>query len=318
MRRGLGRGLSQLRGDTGPEPAPATSTPSTKKSKAKEAKETKVAKVTAPEATPAPAGTSPSLLPVVNLHPNPRQPRSHFDEESLEDLTRSIREHGVLQPILARLVGEGKYEIIAGERRWRAAQRAGLTQVPVMVRRSDAQQSLEWALIENVQREDIGAVECARAYQQLAQDFGLTQEQIAERVGKSRAAVANTLRVLRLPKLALEALEKGAITEGHARAILMLEGETSQLTLLSRILREDLSVRRAEELASQNAASKPKKKSTTTVLDPNWLPIQQGISERLGARVELNKSKKGGHIRIEFYSDQDLERIVEALGVSLD
>lgn len=257
-------------------------------------------------------------MPVASLHPNPRQPRSHFDEESLEDLARSIREHGVLQPILARLVGEGKYEIIAGERRWRAAQRAGLAQVPVMVRRSDAQQSLEWALIENVQREDIGAVECARAYQQLAQDFGLTQEQIAERVGKSRAAVANTLRVLRLPKLALEALEKGAISEGHARAILMLEGETSQLTLLSRILREDLSVRRAEELASQNAASKPKKKSTVTVLDPNWLPIQQGISERLGARVELNKSKKGGHIRIEFYSDQDLERIVEALGVSLD
>lgn len=277
-----------------------------------------MAKVTAPEATPAPAGTSPSLMPVASLHPNPRQPRSHFDEESLEDLARSIREHGVLQPILARLVGEGKYEIIAGERRWRAAQRAGLAQVPVMVRRSDAQQSLEWALIENVQREDIGAVECARAYQQLAQDFGLTQEQIAERVGKSRAAVANTLRVLRLPKLALEALEKGAITEGHARAILMLEGETSQLTLLSRILREDLSVRRAEELASQNAASKPKKKSMATVLDPNWLPIQQGISERLGARVELNKSKKGGHIRIEFYSDQDLERIVEALGVSLD
>ncbi|MFY7809147.1 MAG: ParB/RepB/Spo0J family partition protein, partial [Fimbriimonadaceae bacterium] len=231
MRRGLGRGLSQLRGDAGPEPAPKPSTPSTKKSKAKEAKETKATKVTAPEATPAPASTSPSLLPVASLHPNPRQPRSHFDEESLEDLARSIREHGVLQPILARLVGEGKYEIIAGERRWRAAQRAGLTQVPVMVRRSDAQQSLEWALIENVQREDIGAVECARAYQQLAQDFGLTQEQIAERVGKSRAAVANTLRVLRLPKLALEALEKGAITEGHARAILMLEGETSQLTL---------------------------------------------------------------------------------------
>lgn len=312
-----------MRGDAGTEATPAKAV---SKAAAKATEKVKSApSAKADNSAPAPvaeaasiSGTSPTLLAVVSLHPNPRQPRSHFDEESLEDLARSIREHGVLQPILARQVGEGKYEIIAGERRWRAAQRAGLAQVPVMVRRSDAQQSLEWALIENVQREDIGAVECARAYQQLAQDFGLTQEQIAERVGKSRAAVANTLRVLRLPKLAIEALEKGAITEGHARAILMLEGETSQLTLLSRILREDLSVRKAEELASQNAASKPKKKSTATGLDPNWLPIQQGISERLGARVELNKSKKGGHIRIEFYSDQDLERIVEALGVSLD
>lgn len=264
--------------------------------------------------------TGPLEVPLDAIVPNRRQPRESFEEEALEELAASIREHGILQPLLVRPLGDGRYELIAGERRWRAAQRAGLATVPVLTRSATGQAALEMALVENVQREDITPLECARAYRALIDEFGMTQEQVAAKVGKSRAAVANALRLLKLPAPILEGLQKGLVTEGHARALLMLEQEKDQLALFEAIVSEGLSVRQAEERA--RGAGPPARRREGRVrppeeLDPNWIALQEGLSTYFGTSVRIKRGETGGKLIVDFYSDDDLQRILDVLGISL-
>jgi len=256
---------------------------------------------------------------ITAITPNPRQPRTHFDEDALAELAESIRVHGVLQPIVVRPIGKGKYELIAGERRWRASQRAGLRQVPVVVKQTDPRGSLEIALIENLQRADIGALESARAYRQLMDEFGLTQEQVAERVGKSRAAVANTVRLLRLPDRILKALEIGEVSEGHVRPLLGLDSPAAQLALFDKIVTEGLSSKDVERVVKpvRPKAPRARKPGVVDATDPNWKALQNAASEILGAPVKLEGSERGGTISIRFFSEEDLVRIMETLGVEL-
>ncbi len=253
---------------------------------------------------------------VAAIVPNRHQPRTVFDEVALLELTESIRIHGVLQPLIVRAVSDGRYELIAGERRWRAAQRAGLVRVPVVVRAAGNQDSLELALIENLQREDIGPLESARAYRQLIGEFGLTQEQVAERVGKSRTGITNTLRLLKLPEPITAALESGEISEGHARALLAVDSPIKQLALFQRILAEGLSVREVEALAKNPASAPTEPSKPKPKLDPDWQALQDQLSERLATPVKLSRGERGrGKLVVEFYSGEDLERILALLGL---
>jgi ParB family chromosome partitioning protein len=253
---------------------------------------------------------------------NTRQPRLNFDEEALAELAQSIREFGVLQPLIIRPVGEGKYELIAGERRLRACHMVGLEEVPVVVRSASAQASLEIALIENVQREDISAIECALAYKKLADEFNMTQEQVAGRVGKSRVAVANALRLLKLPQEVQSAVLEGEISEGHARALLSLESPLRQVAALERIRREGLSVREVERLSKgqaepAKAGKSGRKERPLPKADANWVSLEQGLSEYFGSPVRLQPEEVGGKMTISFYSDDDLQRILDILGINL-
>ncbi|MFQ3678727.1 MAG: ParB/RepB/Spo0J family partition protein, partial [Fimbriimonadaceae bacterium] len=253
--------------------------------------------------------------------PNQRQPRQNFDEEALRELADSIRQVGILQPLVVRPLSEGKYELIAGERRLRAAQLAGLERVPVTIRAAGHQDSLEIALIENVQREDISPLEQARAYRRLIDEFGLTQEQVADKVGKSRTAVANTVRLLRLPPAILEGLQAGKITEGHARALLAIPSEVLQLALYDKILRTGMTVRDVEKAAQAEEVRQPSRRRkpsrADSAADPQWQPLEEAVSTYFGAPTRLIKSEVGGKIEIEFYSDDDLMRILDVLGIHL-
>lgn len=244
---------------------------------------------------------------------NPRQPRAHFDAEALRELAASIREVGVLQPLIVRDLGSGRYELIAGERRLRASKLAGLAKVPAIIRLAGSQKSLEIALIENIQREDISPLECAHAYYRLTAEFGLTQEQVARKVGKSRVAITNTLRLLNLPPRVLDGLRDHRITEGHARALLGIGSQAQQLAAFDLVLAKSLSVRETEALAGRCAKRKP----DSGALDPSVQALEEALSIRLGAPVELAKSGKGGRLEISYFDDEDLGRIVEALGIRL-
>jgi ParB family transcriptional regulator, chromosome partitioning protein len=246
---------------------------------------------------------------VHRLQPNGRQPRGHFGAETLEDLASSIRANGVLQPILVR-PADGKYEIIAGERRWRAAQRAGLQRVPVIVREVADAQMLELALVENLQREDLNPVEEARAYQVLVEDLDLSQEEVARRVGKERATVANILRLLNLPASALDALETGKITAGHAKAILSHKRREDQEALLEAILKRGLSVREAEahKHAPRQAGARRKGKA-----DPDTAAAAERLSMEVGMPVEIRRRGRGGEVAVRFRDEQELHRLFEWL-----
>lgn len=259
-------------------------------------------------------------LPIEAITPNPNQPRTHFDEDSLEELAESIRQVGIIQPLVVRIISEGQYGLIAGERRWRAAQLAGLTEVPVVVRSVDEQSTLQLGIIENVQRQDISALEQAAAYRRLMDEFSLSQENIAEAVGKSRTAVANTLRLLRLPKEVQQALLEGLISEGHGRALLMCESTEQMMALFYRVVDEGLSVRETERQArraAQGPTAKSKSPARQHPLDPNWVNLGEALSIYLGSPTKLSKSETGGKITVEFFSDDDLERILEVLGIRL-
>ena len=258
-----------------------------------------------------------SELAVTSIVANQRQPRRVFDEAALRDLSESIRIHGVLQPILVRPLSEGRYEIIAGERRWRASQLAGLKTIPVMIKSAAGQDSLEWALIENVQREDISATEQAIAFRRLMDEFGLTQEQVADRVGKSRTAIANTVRLLKLPSVVLDALQSGKITEGHARALLGFPSVEAQTRAFDLILDKNLTVRDVEKLAQDATTSKPKTIATRVRKDVYTTQLEGALSEKFGFPARLDRTEKGGKLVLEFYSDDDLERILEMLGVQI-
>ncbi|HRF59145.1 MAG TPA: ParB/RepB/Spo0J family partition protein [Fimbriimonadaceae bacterium] len=253
------------------------------------------------------------------IQPNSRQPRTVFDEDALDELAASIKQVGILQPIVVRPIAEGRYELIAGERRWRAAARAGLATIPALIRSATGESSLELALIENVQRENIGALECARAYRQLVDEFRLTQEQVADRVGKSRVAIANTLRLLKLPAEVLRELEAGTISEGHARALLGLTSAVAQIALCRRIVAKGLSVREVEALVS--GVTRPKKGTKRErpgpTKDPNWVALEEGLAIYFGSPVHLDAQDSGGKLTIDFYSDDDLQRILDILGIHL-
>lgn len=264
-------------------------------------------------AQPAPTEAGISLLPVGQIQPNPRQPRSHFDPEELTELSDSIREHGVIQPVLVTKGAQaGQYTLIAGERRWMAAKQAGLESIPAIVREASQQELVELALIENVQRADLSPLETAEAYRQLAEDFDLPHEQIAARVGKSRAAVTNTLRLLKLPPAVLEELANDRITEGHARALLALPTPQAQTAALHTILRNGLNVRQTEELVRKLTGQKPAP-VPRKILPPELSALEEKLRAGLGTRVSLYHGKKGGTVTIHYYSDEELDALVQRI-----
>ena len=263
-------------------------------------------------------------LPISAIRPNTQQPRRYFDDDALAELANSISEVGILLPLIVRPISEDKYELIAGERRLRAAEIAGLEEVPVIIRAASAQSSLEIALIENVQREDISAIECAYAYKELIDKFDLSQEEVAQKVGKSRAAIANTVRLLQLPEEMQHAISDGFMSEGHARAILMADDANKRQALFKKILNDGISVREAEKLArnattsgSSNGKTQATQQDTPRTDDPNMKALEQRLSEHLGTPVTLHSTGIGGKMVVEYYSDEDLQRILDVLGVEL-
>lgn len=255
------------------------------------------------------------FLNITQIEPNRSQPRKMFDEEQLEELANSIKLYGVLQPLLVQKKGE-LYEIIAGERRWRAAKLAGLKEIPVVIREYSRQQTMEIALIENVQREDLNPIEEAKAYQMLIQEFGLKQEEVAERVAKNRATVTNSMRLLKLDERVQEMLIQNLITGGHARALLGLEDGEQQFQLANKIISSKLSVREVERLVK--SLIKPRKKKEVSP-DENdygifYLDLEEKLKTVMGTKVSINKKDKNkGRIEIEYYSSAELERIAELL-----
>lgn len=246
------------------------------------------------------------------IQPNPRQPRIHFKEEDLAELAASIREHGVIQPLIVTPKSNGTFTLIAGERRWQAAQKAGLRIVPVITREANNQQMLEVALIENVQRADLNSMEEAEAYRQLVEEFGLSHEAVAKRVGKSRVAVTNTLRLLGLADVVKQALVDGRLTEGHARALLALSTQKAQASAMQTVLNLSLSVRQTEELIRKLAGQKPiKAKKPGRSADVN--DVEKRLQNSLGTKVALKHGKKGGTVTIYYYSGEELDALLEKL-----
>ena len=246
---------------------------------------------------------------VDRIRANPRQPRTEFDEAALQELAASIRTQGVLQPLLVRPGGGGDYELVAGERRLRAARLAGVREVPIVVREVSDRESLELALVENIQRDDLSPLEEAAAYQRLIDEFEHTQEQIAARVGKSRPAVANALRLLRLPEPIRRELARGRLTAGHARVLLSLDSADAQLRAARQILARELSVRDTERLA----ATRKKGSAAPTGRDPHRAALERDLAAALGTRVRIVPRPRGGRIEIEYYSNEELQGLVERL-----
>lgn len=252
-------------------------------------------------------------LPLHRVEPNPDQPRQDFNEEELQSLAESIRVHGVIQPLTVRETGDVYYQIIAGERRWRASRLAGLTEIPALVIEADDKTAKELALIENLQRQDLNSVEEALGYQSLMDDFGLTQEEAAERVGKSRSAVANALRLLTLDEKVLEMIRVGSITAGHARAILMLKSEKKQVEAAQKIANLGLSVRQAE-LLCKNMSQEQQEKKEEPVLKVDYVKeCEKSLSKHLGRGVKIINGKRKGKFELEFYGQEDLQVLLDAL-----
>ena len=280
-----------------------------------------------PEATATATGTHLSALrevPVAAIRPNPNQPRQHFDEETLSSLAASIRELGVLQPVLVREVGQGEYELIAGERRWRAAKRAGLPMIPVLVRGADDVASLEQAVVENLHRQDLNPLEEAAAYQQLIEDFHMTHEQLASRVGRSRVTVTNMLRLFQLPPSIQKLVRDGSLSAGHARALLGTPDRAFQESLAKRAAQNGLSVRAVEDAvrertgAEGEAPAAPKTKAPR-LRQAGMHELEQLLSEHLATRVHVQESAKaGGKVVIEFADLDDLERIYRAMTETIE
>lgn len=260
-------------------------------------------------------------IPVSAIRPNPYQPREHFDEEELASLAESIREVGILQPVLVRETSEG-YELIAGERRWRAARRVGLQHIPALVRDTDDASALEHALVENVHRADLNVLEEAAAYQQLIEDFGLTHEEVAIRVGRSRTSVTNTLRLLQLPPAVQRMVRDRSLTMGHARALLGSPDRALQEQLAKRIVVEGLSVRAVEEALRANSApaerdggerAKEARNATRPLRPPGLLELESLLGDHLDTRVRVEMGAKRGKVSIEFSTLEDLERIYKLI-----
>ncbi len=248
---------------------------------------------------------------VDSIVPNPRQPRRALDPEALQELAASIREQGLVQPLVVAEI-EGGYQLLVGERRWRAASLAGLEMVPVVVREATPQQMLELALVENLQREDLNPLEAAAAYHQLVEEFGMTQQQIADKVGKNRVTVTNTLRLLKLPNRVKETLLAEVINEGHARAMLRLRDERAQMQVLHAIIKRGLSVRQTEELV-RRLVDEPEAKPKAPEKSPELRALEDRFRQALGTKVSLNRSKRGGKLVIYFYSQEELQAIYDLI-----
>ncbi|MEN9564558.1 MAG: hypothetical protein RIR73_2802 [Chloroflexota bacterium] len=269
-------------------------------------------KSSAPPASTGSGGGGVQQVAVENIKRNPRQPRIHFKEEELNELAASIREHGVIQPLIVSPKNDGSFILIAGERRLQASQRAGLKTVPVVTRQANNQELLELALIENVQRADLNPMEEADAYHQLAEDFGLSHEMIAKRVGKSRVAVTNTMRLTNLADAVKQALVDGKITEGHARALLALSTQKAQTSALQTIINLSLSVRQAEELIRKLTGNRPIKVKKV-MQNADVADVEKRLQRSLGTKVALKHGKKGGTVTIYYYSDEELDALLKKM-----
>jgi ParB family transcriptional regulator, chromosome partitioning protein len=263
-----------------------------------------------PDAAPPAAGEHALDVDSDLLRPNKFQPRTNIDDSKIEELARSIRSNGIIQPIVVRKI-DGGYEIVAGERRWRASQRAGLLKVPVVVRDIPEDRLLASALIENIQREDLNPIEEAHAYRRLVDDYHLTQEQIADAVGKDRSSIANVLRLLRLPQEVRANLGSGALSMGHARALLALPDEASQLRVAREVVAKNLSVRETEALVKK--ATQPAAPKEPAQKDVHTRAAEEKLRFVLGTRVRIERKRKGGSIEIDFESEDELQRLFEAL-----
>jgi ParB family chromosome partitioning protein len=250
-------------------------------------------------------------IPLNNIAVNPFQPRTHFDEDALNDLVASVLEHGIIQPITVRKAADNSYQLITGERRLRAAQKAGLKRIPAYVREAGDDTMMELALVENIQREDLDAIEVSISYQRLIEEFNLTQEKLGERVGKKRATITNYLRLLNLPVEVQNAIREKKISMGHARALLGIEDKELQIEVFSKILAQDLSVRQVENLARGSKTVRPEEPGPKEEQRSDYEALREHLSHHFGANVEFRRSNKGtGRIVIPFKSDEDLQRIV--------
>ncbi|MDD3169697.1 MAG: ParB/RepB/Spo0J family partition protein [Eubacteriales bacterium] len=252
------------------------------------------------------------LLDLNDIKPNSRQPRKNFPDDKIDELARSIETHGIIQPIMVRLAGEG-YEIVAGERRWRAARRANLKQVPCIVRDLTEEQNMLVAIIENMQREDLNPMEEAEALNQMITAFGLTQEEVSKSVGKSRPYITNALRLLKLPLDIREMVAQGELSNGHARAILGIKEEKRQLHLAKRVCKEGLSVRETEALSNKENEGLVKKPSKARSKNREITYMEEELKTALGTKVAINHGARRGKIEIEYYSREELERLLELL-----
>ena len=277
--KGLGKGLGALLGDFGDEPQDRSAY---------------------------------QTLPIYKVEPNPDQPRKDFDPEELENLAESIRVHGLIQPLTVREMPNGYYQIIAGERRWRASRLAKLSEVPVVILEADDKKAMELALIENLQRQDLNPVEEALGYKSLMEDYGLTQEEAASRVGKSRPAVANALRLLSLNPEVLELVRSGSLTAGHARAIASLKGEKKQLDAAKKVIALSLSVRQTETLC-KNMEKEPAPKKQEVFAVDYVAECEKSLSKHLGRGVKIVNGKRKGRFELEFYGQEDLQKLLDAL-----
>ncbi len=259
-------------------------------------------------------------VPIDQIALNPYQPRRNFDDEKFQELVRSVRLHGIIQPLVLRVKSDGGYELVAGERRLRAATASGLARVPAVIREFTNEQSLEVALIENLQREDIGPLEAAFAYKRLADEFGLTQDDIAFRLGKSRPSITNTLRLLNLPEEIQESIAEGEITEGHARALLSISDADLQRSVWKQVVAQQLNVRDTERLCRESTPANVSRETSRAAvepapeIDPNLLEVEDQLRRLFGTRVKISMGRDRGKIEIEFYSEDELNRILGLLG----
>lgn len=257
-------------------------------------------------------------IPVEQIEVNPKQPRHDFDEQALKELSESIKLHDIIQPVTVIKTGTNKYQLVSGERRWRASQMAGLKDIPAYVRTADSQELLEMALLENLQRENLNAIEIAMSYRRLMDECELTQEQVADRMKKERSTVANYLRLLKLPPDIQKAVRDGQLSMGHARAIISLDHIDQQLYAFRETISRGLSVRQVEQLVKDMGIEKAPKSNTATIakLPPAYKRIEDNMASHLSTKVKLDRKKNGkGSILIEFYSDEDLERIMDKMSI---
>ena len=317
QRRGLGRGLGALISES---PRPADSDADRRLDAAAGAGPVPPGPEQPADAPVEVVGAHYQDIPVSAITPNPRQPRRAFDEDTLEELAESIRQVGLLQPVVVRAAGPGRYELIMGERRWRASQRAGLTEIGAIVKQTQDNELLRDALIENLHRQQLDPLEEAAAYQQLLDDFGATHEQLAQKIGRSRPHITNTLRLLNLPPAVQKRVAAGVLSAGHARALLSLENPEAQERLASRIVAEGLSVRAVEEIVAVGSEDSPPRRSARVGVKPPTAPGLRHLANRLSdlfeTRVKVELGQRKGKIVVEFASIDDLERIVKVMNAT--